>query len=385
MSRDVKGQFRGAEFIVTSEDLEFGRRNLLHEYPLRDKAYVEDLGKKARQYNIQVTVMGEGWQQARDKLIDAIELPGNGTLLHPKYGSMTVSILNARMSESSRSHDKVTFTLTYVEAESEPRYPNSTYDTATAVNKQAEKSIADSINDFAKNFDVIGQAQDYVDDLIKELGNTLAAIDNVVGSVTGPLAGLIRVPFNFGGALAGSLSRVQSLLTEPDHALNLYKGLFNKEESTPTTINAPQSRQHAKSKQAMVGLIKRIAICESAKTTTRMTFATSNEAVVIQQNLADALDGQVEQVNVVDGSPLDDTVYFSLIELRAVMIADLRTRAAKLPKIKQYTPLTTLPAIVIAHQVYGDAKREAELVMRNKISHPGFVQAGYSLEVLADV
>jgi len=385
MSHDVIGQFRDAEFIVTGEDLEFGRRVQVHEYPMRDDAYAEDLGKKVRKYNIQVTVMGEGYEQARDKLIDAIELPGDGTLLHPKYGMLTVTIINARMSESSRAHGKVTFTLTYIEAESEPRYPNSTYDTAAGVNKQAEKSIADSINDFAKVFDVIGLAQDHVDDILGEVDNILGAVDNAVGAVTQPLAGLIRVPFNFGSALAGSLSRVQTLLDEPGNALNLYKGVFDKDDPAAGNTNTPQGRQAARSKQAVVALTKRVSIAEAAKTTTRTSFATSDDAVAVQQDLVDALDAQIEQVDVVDGSPINDDMYFSLIELRAIIIADLRTRAARLPKIKQHTPLTRLPALVLAHQVYGDATREEELVTRNKIAHPGFVQGGQPLEVLTDV
>ena len=45
----------------------------------------------------------------------------------------------------------------------------------------------------------------------------------------------------------------------------------------------------------------------------------------------------------------------------------------------------TLPALVIAHQVHADATRENEIIKRNAITHPGFVQAGYALEVLTDV
>jgi len=385
MSRNVIGQFRDAEFIVTSEDLSFGRRNVLHEYPQRDEPYVEDLGKKARQYTIQISVMGDGWQQARDKLIDAVELPGDGTLLHPKYGSMLVSIIDARMSESSRSHGKATFTLSYVEAEAKPRYPSTTYDTVSEVNKQADKSIADSINDFAKNFDVLGQAQGYVDDLTRELDNILGAVENVTGAATVPIASLIRVPFNMGGAIAGSLSRVHTLLDEPGNALNLYKNIFNKEEPAYPSTRTPQGRQAANSKQALVTLTKRVAICESAKTATTTNFATSNDALRVQQDLATALENQIEQENIVDGSPVADEMYFSLTELRAVVIRDLRTRSAQLPKIKQHTPLTTLPALVVAHQVYGDATRESELVTRNNIPHAGFVQGGHSLEILSDV
>jgi prophage DNA circulation protein len=44
------------------------------------------------------------------------------------------------------------------------------------------------------------------------------------------------------------------------------------------------------------------------------------------------------------------------------------------------TPLQTIPALVLAHSLYGDAwyqsARADELVARNRIIHPGFVPAG---------
>ncbi len=385
MSRNVIGKFRDAEFIVTSDDLNFGRRKIVHEYPLRDNPYVEDNGKKAREFSVNVLVIGNDFEANRDKLMEALEQPGSGTLVHPEFGTMTVSIISARLNQNNKAQGKATFSITFIQGKTEPTYPTSGDDTPALVNAQADKTIEDSINDFAKNFDVLGQSQIYVDDLLDELDDNLVAIDNVVGSVTAPLAGLIRSPYNFGAALAGSLSRVQTLLDEPGNALNLYKGLIDKDEPEITTTNTPQSKQHAKSNQAMTSLIKRLAICEAAKTTAKITFETSNDAISIQQDLTGAIDEQIERVDVVDASPIDDTVYFSLVELRAVVIADLRIRAAQLPKIKQFIPLTTLPALVIAHNVYGDAKRESELVTRNKISHPGFVQGGQPLEVLADV
>ena len=48
------------------------------------------------------------------------------------------------------------------------------------------------------------------------------------------------------------------------------------------------------------------------------------------------------------------------------------------------TPEATQPALVLAYGLYEDAGREAEIVTRNKVRHPGFVPGGQALEVLAD-
>lgn len=46
--------------------------------------------------------------------------------------------------------------------------------------------------------------------------------------------------------------------------------------------------------------------------------------------------------------------------------------------------MTTMPALLIAHRVYGDARRADDIVSRNRIAHPGFVSGGQVLEVLKD-
>ena len=44
--------FRGVAFEVESHSESGGRRIELHEYPLRDTPYAEDLGKKAGKWQI---------------------------------------------------------------------------------------------------------------------------------------------------------------------------------------------------------------------------------------------------------------------------------------------------------------------------------------------
>jgi hypothetical protein len=43
--------------------------------------------------------------------------------------------------------------------------------------------------------------------------------------------------------------------------------------------------------------------------------------------------------------------------------------------LRTYAPLDTVPALVLAHSLYGDALRSTEIVSRNRIRHPGFVPA----------
>ena len=49
-----------------------------------------------------------------------------------------------------------------------------------------------------------------------------------------------------------------------------------------------------------------------------------------------------------------------------------------------YTPQATLPALVIAHRLYGDATRADEVCVRNNVRHPGALRGGMALEVLSE-
>lgn len=40
----LQAQFRDAKFFTKTTSSDQGRRNAVHEYPLRDLAYIEDMG-----------------------------------------------------------------------------------------------------------------------------------------------------------------------------------------------------------------------------------------------------------------------------------------------------------------------------------------------------
>ena len=64
-------------------------------------------------------------------------------------------------------------------------------------------------------------------------------------------------------------------------------------------------------------------------------------------------------------------------------LADLRSgvgryvlgESATASRLRVFTPSTTLPAVVLAYDLYEDAARSDELVTRNGLRHPGFVPA----------
>lgn len=375
------GKFRNALFLVRSDDLDFGRKNEVHEYPLRDLPYVEDSGRKTRRFRLTVFISGDNYDIDRNKLIDAIEQPGAGTLQHPFYGAMQVSIVDARVGQNTRQAGRAEFTLTCVVG-GKLAFPTTAVVTEDATRAAAAKTLADSIADFSSNFDVLGQAADAVQGVVDEIDATMGAVDDVVGNVTGPVADLIRAPAEMAGAIVGGINQIRITLGEPGRALNIYKTLFNAGSTTVAPVATANQKKLATSKQALQRLVQRAAMAAAANATADSSYETTDDALRDADAIAVAIDAHVMGVDVVGGLPIDDSVYAALVDLRAAVVRDLRERGAQLPKLTRFTPAATLPALVIAHQLYGDANRADEIVTRNRIAHPGFVRGGEPLEVL---
>lgn len=389
------GSFRGAKFIVPDSDATFGRRAEVHEYPLRDTPWVEDLGRHARQFSIEVFVDGRlvpspdgrpgNYLAAKDALIKALEEKGSATLVHPWYGgAMTVSLAEpASVRESTREGGRATFRLAFVE-DGGLRFPTSGVDTATVVDKQARATLTSMIGDFIKNFNVAGLPAWSLAEIERDLYGTLAEVEGLISGVAGAIAGEIRTPGNMAAGIIGAIQRLRGIAPEPLRAVGLYKRLFAAGEDNPTVPATTAVReQQVQNSAAVQRLTQQTAVVEAARSASQADYPARDEALATAAMLQEALDVQMEAVEPVTGAPISDPVYQALAALRAAVSIDLRTRGARLPELTGYTPATTLPALVIAHRLYGDATRADEITDRNRIRHPGFVPGGETLEVVA--
>ena len=84
----VPASFRGAQFHVEMTYKSSGRRNAVHEYPKRDDPYTEDMGRRAKRFQITAYVLGSNYTSLRDELLSACETEGPAMLVHPTMGMM---------------------------------------------------------------------------------------------------------------------------------------------------------------------------------------------------------------------------------------------------------------------------------------------------------
>ena len=123
-------------------------------------------------------------------------------------------------------------------------------------------------------------------------------------------------------------------------------------------------------------LARRASLIQEALATAKMSFYSASDAFAIRDPLAWRLEVEAEGA--------DDAVCQALLDLRQQVQSDITVRSITLPTVTQYFNKITLPATVLAWQIYGDATMDADIVSRNGIANPGFVMGGQTLEVLTN-
>lgn len=398
--------FRGAAFHVMGSSEQMGRKTVLHRYPQRDKAYLEDLGRDVDVYELDAFVIGNDYMVARDALKAALVQPGRGELVHPYYGTLQLSVMGQpTIQHSVRDGGMAWFRISFVDTDDNP-YPDTATDTRFGVASAAtwaEEALGVS---FAGGFDVLDAADFVATEASSVLGNAISTINGVAGSIVsfggeltsfvglvedmqGSLQRLIRSPQSLAQKLIGVVGGLLFLNSSADVTAKSYRAplraalrLTDFGDTLPAVPQTtPSRRVQADNQSAVVSLVRRAGIVAAARAAADVDFTSYNDAVATRAELA----GVFEREIVAAGDAGDDTAYEALVTVRGAMIADITERGTPLSRLGSYTPPVTMPALVIAHRLYGDASRADEIAARNGLRHPGFVAGGVPLEVLIDV
>ena len=395
------GSFRGAPFLIEHHDLQVGRRMALHQYPLRDTPWAEDMGRRAREFRVECFVLGPDYMAARDALIEALEAPGPGTLIHPYYGMRRVVVAQAAsVSESTTEGGVCRFSIPFAEA-GQKLEPAASTDTAAALSGSASGVGAILADSFANAFSVTGLPQwvseaalaDHASllDTLRGLARQITTVPselldwlNQAATLAGGLAELIIAPADLANEILSLVSGLQHIAAQPISALNVYGNLLSwVPDTTPTTGTTPARLQQIANRTAVTSLVQGAAVVGGAASVaaipatsspTVQGFDSRGAALAARTMLADAIADQ--QLTASSAN------YGAFSDLRVALVRDVATRAAALPQLVEFTPAAPIPAAVLAWRLYADPTRDADIAARNALAYPGFVRAGAPLEVL---
>lgn len=410
--------FRGVQFHVESAESSHGRRQAVHEHAQRDVPYTEDLGRKAREFTISGYVIGADYHLARDALVEACEQAGPGQLVHPYKGELTVVCRGLNISESSDNGGMCRLSLTFLES-GEASFPSATTDSVNAIGGASNSLIAAAKDSFLERFGVAGFAE-YVAEAARD---GLAAVGDFIASpgfnLQAELAAASDLYYSARDMAAEAFDLIQAPLGMANRMLGVFGGirsgfgvgsfgvlgsLFSSFGSLfAGKVNTPGRRQMAANHYAINDFTRQVAIAEIARETSVRLYEAQSSPVErasattrpargapfgLSPSLRDVVAARDQVLGMIDSEleadRTSDDVFLALTALRAEVVRGIPGQNSALPRTAIYTPRTTLPALVVAHQLYGDASRSDEIAIRNNASHPGFIVGGQALEVLTD-
>lgn len=423
------GFFRSVPFFYETVEGEIGRRTSLQEFPGRDQPFVEDLGRRTRRFTIDMFVLGEDYDQARDKLREALEQPGPGELEHPYWGTLTVTVDGGvRIRESTKQGGYAQFSVSFIEAGAELpvlELPDTKEEVAAA----AEKVTAAAEDRFAAAYSVASAIAAVVEAAIEAVQAVASMINKVRGKIAAAMqlvndlkaavdafadaaTSLILTPVALANAITGLIASVVSAINNISDAFSTLQDFFgvDGEDAVPsvgsafssaTKVNVlskavatlttfgddflvlpettDQEIQAAENQRQIARLFQIGSAVSIAEAAIEIEFDSFDQAQLVRDQVVSLLD------LVLDDDTLEDELYNPLTEFRSVVVDHFNRTANTLPELQDYTPNVTLPALLIAYQIYGDSKREGELMARNPaLRDPTAIPGGQSLRVLID-
>ncbi len=407
--------FRGVPFEVEASGITVGRRTVVHEYPQRDRPYVEDMGRATRNITLQCFVVGSDYLEQAQALMHELEEPGPGTLIHPWLGEMEVTITSVSELQFDQGLGVASVTITAIEA-GDLELPAVTADEDTEALEAADAVEKSAVDKFCEDFD-LSTINDWIDSALEgslldalnfvsagDLGKLFDYAEGVANLADKAMALLSTDPKIFATRLAGALglSRWATTVSAWRGVAKSLKNLCRHDKLKARTKayaerkGEPMSdvtRQVMKSQAAIETLVRQLLIAQmvgvstlvatskdvsspDGEEDTRTTTRSYDEIVELRDELCQVLDDELLMEE-------NDEMYQVLDEARTAIFDVLTHKADALQHVVIVKPDDVFPAVVLAYDYHDDADRDLEIARRNGVEHEGFCPAS-ELRVLSE-
>lgn len=431
----LEASFRGVTFFVSKAELSAGRRTQVHEYPLRDKPFVEDLGRATRTIVMTAFLVGDDYIEQAKRLIGAVETEGSGQLVHPWLGEMKVTPTAVSKLSFDDNLRKASITLTFTES-GDLVFPSSRTDKSAASHAAADDVSVSALDRFAQAIH-LDEVSDYVEaamsgDVLDVLGvlssSDLAAAFNMSDRIADLAANAMTLlhsdPSVFARQLlnACGLSRLSTSVAAWSGVIGQIRNLTGNEKlssatktlneivtnsevvsSTRETVLRNRAAVETLARQVLISQavgvstlvgtsVDRIVPAEVVPSADEAASTTSSSTVVIAsvasgaenasdasgitttsyEEIAEARDAVLEMLDAEIEMTASDEEFLVLMDARVAVFEEMTERAEREQHLLDIELPEVRPALVVAYDYYADASRDEEVVARNHIEHGGF-------------
>lgn len=112
----LDASFRGVKFHVVGISDRGEKALVVHEYPYRSGAEVEDLGRRPRGVAVKAIFWQRNYLAEANALVKAFEESGKGELVHPLFGTQQVCVRSWSIEHEAEKRDYAAVDFEFVEA-----------------------------------------------------------------------------------------------------------------------------------------------------------------------------------------------------------------------------------------------------------------------------
>lgn len=376
--------WRGVPFELESHTGRFGRRTVRHEYPQRNKPFIEDMGRRTREFTLKGFVQGDDYFGARDALIIAAEVEGSGTLVHPYLGTLTVTLDAFDVTESTRDGRMARFSFSFIET-GDLTFPTPNLDTADAAILAAGVANLTASAQFVDDFDTDGEPGFVVD----SAEDQLAILTTRMRDAVQPFFGAVEDFAEFTRLIDKFDSEISTLVGTPsdlaDDVVAIFVTIGNLDvlqtlhassgTEGPLDATTAADLKEQENTEAILRLQVQAALAAAVTTTAGTTFTVFDDAIETRDELAERIALEQEIAGGHDN-------FVALVDLRVELVEFIDAGSQNLPRLETINVLALTPSVVLAWDLYKDATRDAEINDRNRVRNPLFLSPETDLQVL---
>lgn len=414
--RMVKASFKGVEFHVDGVAYKGGRRVFRRRLAGKDGSKQQDGGQNEDEVSVEAFLFGDDFDVARNELEATLRSAGPGPLVLPSRGELRVRVVGDPETVERRGEGgycSIRFTAVVEEAAGQ-RF-KSVPDRGGLLSKISKALKAVATSDFSSSFDVLAMPGAYITQVTNAVTNVTQNLRNIQGKINGTLnpledltaaidtfdatfTSLLSTPNELGNQLADLTSSIFALANNSGAIIDRTTGLASFEgspferaasvrttaqialdikglgaSSKPGTALTALELRKDKAICAVYRLARTVALAESSQTYVDAPFDSSSTSLEI-------LESSMDEISDLQDFDATDDLFFALSDQRSAMAAFLTQIATDLPRTVTLTQRQEVPSVLLAHMLYGDARLESEIVLRNLPRYPQFLSG--DLEVL---
>lgn len=411
-----EASFRNVTFFLVEDEGTSGRRAIPRAYPKKNVGWTEDNGAVLTQQQINGKLLGKNFQKQLEALLQALNTPGTGELVHPWFGIQKVQVgkVTHRLSTEEGGIAYISFEV--FEA-GERLFPAPKENTSVATLSAAD-AVKDAFanGDYFAALDGLGEMTDTLLDDMQGLVMNLPTLPSALSDWVDragrfkDLAGIvIAKPGELARQVTSLTSSIRDIVSEPPWSLRVYDQLRNQwsgdraASATTKTLPADMSVTTSSPAQGVRGMASSVtdiaitptaamqinitdfrqlvivsAVVAQAEAVATMDFTTSEEATAAGDKLAQLLSDQA--IAAVESGRRE--LWRTLRDLRFAVVNDVRVRGAKLPDTRHLNTSVTTTAALLAWRETGDTENRDEIVAWNRLRDPAFILPTIPIEVI---